>query len=347
MRHKIRLGGEGVVTLKQIAEACGMSVTQVSRALNGHSDVSERTRKRVNAAADALGYVKNIYAANLVSQTSNQIMVIIEGMEKDTNEAVSGNIFKLLQGISSAASKLGFEPINYLKNRHNAIDYVEFCRSRYASGVIVYGFNFDDKQFLALKDSSFPCVAVDILSEGKNNGCVVVNNVYYSQAAVSQMLDSGCRCVACIAGFEHAYVTVERMSGYAIALQAHGMKPNPELIRYADFDAEKAKKELSELLDTKPEIDGVFCMSDQMALGCLELLNERGLRVPQDVCLFGFDGMYLARFVTPPLSTVEQDFYEKGASAIRLLADIIQQKGKERTVVVPCKLCIRESSSPK
>ncbi len=336
-----------MATLKQIAEACGMSVTQVSRALNGHSDVSESTKQRVQDAAEALGYVKNIYAANLVSQTSNQIMVIIEGMEKDTNEAVSSNIFKLLQGISSAAGKLGFELVIHLKNRHNAIDYVDFCRSRYASGVIVYGFNFGDKQFLALQDSSFPCVAVDILSEGKTNGCVVVNNVYYSQAAVSQLLDVGCKCVACIAGFEHAYVTVERLSGYAIALQSHGVEVEHGLIRYADFDAEKAKGTLAELLEAHPKIDGVFCMSDQMALGCMELLHEVGLRVPQDVRVFGFDGMYLGRFVSPTLSTVEQDFYEKGTAAVRLLADIIHQKRKERTVVVPCKLCVRESSTAK
>ncbi len=333
-----------MVTIKEIAKVCGLSVTQVSRALNDHSDVSEKTKQIVREAAQKLGYVKNVYAANLVRQEFKQFMVIIEGLEGDLNEAVSSNIIRLLQGISTSASELGYEPLIYLKTRSNAVDFVDLCKSRCVSGAVVFGFNYDDSQYLALRNSAFPCVSVDIISESDSNGCVVVNNSFYAEQAVLQMLAEGSRRVACIAGFERSYVTLERLNGYNIALQTYGIQMDTDLVAYANFDERLAKNAMAGLLDRHPDIDAVFCMSDQMALGCIELLKERKIRIPKDVRVFGFDGMYLGNYTSPTLSTIEQDFFKKGHAAVRLLIDIIQQKGGERTIVIPCAVKVRQSS---
>lgn len=333
-----------MVTIKQISDYCGVSVTQVSRALNGYSDVKESTKKIVLAAAEKLGYIKNIYATRLANQTSNQIAVLIEGLESGVTDESSSNIFRLLQGINNASAKYDFEPLIYLKNASKPVDYVNFCTQRYISGVIVFGSNYNDPQFLALQNSSIPCVTIDIAVEGKNNGCVIVNDTYYANMAVSYLIRQGCKKIAVLCGFINSFVTMERLSGYRIALNSNNVAFDDNLVRYCDFDTKIAKDETASLLARYPDIDGFFCMSDQLAFGCMETVKNAGYGIPADIKVFGFDGLYISKLYHPPLSTIAQDFYIKGEEAVKLLYSISHNQDIKRTVVVPCEMIIREST---
>lgn len=333
-----------MVTIKQISDYCGVSVTQVSRALNGHSDVKESTKQIILAAAEKLGYVKNIYATRLANQTSNQIAVIIEGVESGVTDESSSNLFKLLQGINNASAKHDFEPLIYLKNTSKPIDYVQFCNQRYISGVIVFGSDYNNPQILALHDSTIPCITIDIAVEGKSNGCIIVNDTYYSNLAVSHLVKKGCKKIAVLCGFRNSFVTVERLSGYTIALITNKLTFNDELVRYCNFDTEMAKKETMSLLTQHPDIDGFFCMSDQLAFGCMETIKKMKFKIPEDIKVFGYDGLYISTLCQPPLSTIAQDFYIKGEEAVKLLYSIINEQDIKRTVVVPCEMKIRKST---
>jgi LacI family transcriptional regulator len=334
-----------MVTIKQISDYCGISVTQVSRALNGHSDVKESTRQIVLVAAEKLGYVKNIYATRLANQTSNQIAVIIEGVESGVTDESSGNLFKLLQGINNASAKLDFEPLIYLKNTSKPVDYVTFCTQRYISGVIVFGSDYNNPQLTALHNSSIPCVTIDISVEGKNNGCVIVNDTYYSNLAVSHLIEKGCKKIAVLCGFKDSFVTMQRLSGYTVALNTNKLSFDEKLVRYCNFDTETAKEETMSLLTQYMDIDGFFCMSDQLAFGCIETIKNMGLSIPENIKVFGFDGLYISTLFQPPLSTIAQDFYNKGEEAAKLLHSIINNSDIKRTVVIPCEMIIRKSTN--
>lgn len=329
-----------MVTLKEISSDCGISVTQVSRALNGYSDVSEETRTRVLESAQKLGYVKNIMASSLVKQNSNMIALIIEGAEVDqiTDTFVSPNIYHIELGVSEASLELGLEPLIYLKHRKQRMDYVAFCKQRYISGIILFGSDYDDPDRIALEQSGFPCVFIDIVTENDHCGCVVTNNSFYSKAAVDHMLERGCKKIAVIAGSPHAYVTHERLSGYQTALSIRNIPYHPDLICYADFNMDAARKATHSLLEQNPDIDGFFCMSDEMALACLEEVLALGKRVPEDIRIFGFDGNQYMQFVRPRLATIQQNFVQKGVLSIQLLHDIIQKHPGSHTLYVPCKL---------
>lgn len=329
-----------MVTLKEISANCGISVTQVSRALNGYSDVSEETRVRVLESAKKLGYVKNIMASSLVKQNSNMIALVIEGSEVDQNADTVGspNIYHIELGVSKASLELGLEPLIYLKHRQHRMDYVAFCKQRYISGIILFGSNYDDPDRIALEKSGFPCVFIDITTENESCGCVVTNNSYYSKMAVDHMLEHGCQKIAVIAGTAHAYVTHERLSGYQTALSIRNLPYLPELIYYANFNMDIARKATHLLLEKNPDIDGFFCMSDEMALACLEEITALGKKVPEDVRVFGFDGNQYIQLVHPRLATVQQDFTQKGFLSVQLLDDIIQKRPDSHTRYVPCRL---------
>lgn len=334
-----------MVTLKEISSDCGISVTQVSRALNGHSDVSEETRARVMASAQKLGYVKNIMASSLVKQQSNMIALVIEGSEVDqaSDVFVSPNIYHLELGVSEASQECGLEPLIYLKPRKQRMDYVAFCKQRYISGIILFGSDYDDPDRLALERSGFPCVFIDIAVENESSGCVVTNNSFYSKMAVDHMFERGCKKIAVIAGSSHSYVTHERLSGYQTSLSIRAVPYRPELICYADFNMDMARKAARSLLEKDADIDGFFCMSDEMALACLEEVTSLGKRIPEDIRIFGFDGNIYLRFVHPRLATIRQDFQQKGNLAIQLLENIIHKRPASHTLYVPCQMIVGET----
>lgn len=333
-----------MVTIKQISDYCNVSMTQVSRALNGHSDVKESTKKIVLEAAEKLGYVKNIYATRLANQTSNQIAVIIEGLESGVTDESSSNVFKLLQGINNASAKYDLEPLIYLKNESKPIDYIKFCSQRYISGVIIFGSDYNSSQLLTLQNSDIPCVTIDISAEGKSNGCVIVNDTYYAKLGVSHLIKQGCKKIAILCGFIDSFVTLERLSGYTMAIKTNNLIYDEDLVRYCDFNTELAKKETLSLLTQYPDIDGFFCMSDQLALGCMEAIKTKGIKIPEAIKVFGFDGLYISSISQPPLSTIAQDFYAKGEESVKLLHSIINNLDIKRTVVVPCEMIIRRST---
>ena len=133
------------------------------------------------------------------------------------------------------------------------------------------------------------------------------------------------------------------LMGYEMALKKSGIPVDESIIIKADFNLDKAYEETKKLIACHPEIDGLFCASDFMALGTLNALQEMGKNVPDKVSVFGSDGIVLGEYSNPPLSTVKQDNLRKGYSAARLLCGILSNSQQERTVVVPCEIVLRNS----
>lgn len=331
-----------MVSLKDVAMKSGVSVTQASRALNGYNDVSEKTKEKVRNAAKELKYAKNINAHILATKNSNQIAVIIYGIDNDKNSEPS-IIFNIIKGINRYAKENNYEAVVHL-NEDPELSYLSFCRQRGLMGVILFGVNYEDNNFKELMASDFPCVVIDIPVEGVNKGSVVVNNILYSMHATQKLLDRGCRHIAMLTGHGASMVEVERHSGYEMALKKAGINLDISLVVKAAFDSEKAYEQTKNLISKHAEIDGIFCASDFMALGAISAIREMNKKVPSDIAVFGFDGIALGGYTTPPLSTITQDNLRKGYSAARLLCDILNKRNEDaRTIVVPCEITLRGS----
>lgn len=330
-----------MVNLKDIAKECGVSLTQVSRALNDRDDVSEKTKILVRETADRMGYVKNINAQILATKESNQIALMIYGVDEDKNSEPS-IIYNIIKGVNRFAKENGLEAVVYL-NEDPKISYRSFCRQRGITGIILFGVNYEDENFKEIIASDFPCVVIDIPTEGKNKGSVVVNNIYYSMEATNQLIARGRKKIAMMCGHGYSMVDVERKAGYKMALENHNMPIDEEIIVFGDFDSEKAYDKTRELFKAHPDIDGIYCASDFMALGTIQALKEMGRKVPWDVSVFGFDGIMMGEFVNPALSTIRQNNLKKGYLAAKLLRDILEGEAETNTVVVPCEVVLRES----
>lgn len=330
-----------MVKLKDIAKECGISMTQVSRALNDRDDVSEETKILVRQTADRLGYVKNINAQILATKESNQIALMIYGVDRDKNSEPS-IIYNIIKGVNRFAKENGLEAVVYL-NENPEISYRTFCRQRGITGIILFGVNYEDQSYKEIIESDFPCVVIDIPAEGKNKGSVVVNNIYHSMEATNQIIKKGRKKIAMMCGHGHSMVDVERKAGYRMALENHNIPVVSDLIVYGDFDSDKAYEKTKELFTKYPDIDGIYCASDFMALGTIRALKDMGKKLPQDVSVFGFDGIMLGEFIKPALSTIKQNNLQKGYLAAKLLRDILNKEVESNTIVVPCDLVLRES----
>ena len=324
-----------MVRLREVADACGVSVTQASRALAGHADVSAATRARVEQAAARMGYVKNLAAHALSAKSSSQLAVVVPGLgAADENASF---LLGVMQGVNAFAAQNGYETVVHLVEK-SPDSYETYCRRRGVGGMILMNAPYDDPALRAVLGSNFPCVLIDVPAEGENKGCVLVNNAYYARRAVEELLARGRRNIAMLSGSRHSMVELERRAGYEAALHAAGLCVREELVVYGYFEYARAAEAVEALLRERPEVDGLFCASDLMALGAYGSLRAAGRKIGEDVSVFGFDGLPWGAYAAPPLATVVQDQRRKGWCAAKLLDGILRGEAGERTVLVPCAL---------
>lgn len=331
-----------MIGLKDVAVVCGVSEAQVSRALGDKPGVSEKTKQRIKETAESMGYVKNIYAQTLASGTSNQIVLVVNGLKEDKNRYSSSMILDVLRGLNDFVLDVGCELALHIVDENN-VSFLNFCNQRNIPGIVVCGMKYDNPQFQELVASDYPCVAIDIPIDGENKGCVLINNSFYTTSIVRKVIDRGRRRIAMITGHSHAVVTAERNSGYQAALMMNGIDYDASIVMSGDFDYDHSYDVTKQLISEHGDIDAIFCHSDIMALGCMKALQDMHIKVPREIAVVGFDGVVLGEFSTPTLSTVKQDNVKKGYAAGKLLYDILHDDVSEHTVMVPCEVVIRKS----
>ena len=327
-------------TLKDVAKASGVSLTQASRALNDYDDVSEQTKQKVRKAATGIGYVKNVNASRLALQSNNQISVVIYAFAS-SKHSEDNILIRMLNGIYGFAEEIGYDILPLFVSIKRPKSYLDYCKSRMIPGIIFIGARYDDAYFNELMDSDYPCVTIDTPARGRNKASVVIDDEKYSQAAVSEMIKRGYRRIGMINGHEYASVSIRRLQGYKSALLQNGLPFDESIVMDGGFMRDMAAGEARKLLGAK--VDAIFCASDIMAIGALEAVQSEGYNVPGDVGLFGFDGLLLTSFVKPNISTVVQDNYQKGYEAAKLLHSILQGKHYEPRKFIECELRIADS----
>lgn len=332
-------------TIKDIAREAGVSVTTVSRALNGYSDVNEKTRARIKKIAEELDYRPNALAKSLVMKKTRTIGVIISDLER--NNAKDSFSFEVLCGINVRANELDYDILLFSTNlnKQKQKNYSDLLRERNVDGAILQGLRIHDPYLKeVIERRKIPSVLIDIPVSGEWVGHVTTDNINGSRAAVQHLLSLGHRHIAMINGYEEASVSKERLSGYILALQEAGITYHPSYVYDGKFSEEGGGTSILRALEEHPEVTAVFCASDLMALGAIEALKETGRSVPGDISIVGYDDIPISSYCSPKLTTVWQDKYGMGYQAAQLVIDMLEGKEVVHTIVQNSSLIIREST---
>ncbi|WP_175989481.1 LacI family DNA-binding transcriptional regulator [Bacillus sp. Marseille-Q1617] len=334
-----------MTTIKDIARHAGVSVTTVSRALNGYSDVNENTRKRIAQVAKELNYSPNSLARSLVMKKSQTIGLLVSGF---TKESVKDNFMvEVLAGINEYVSGSDYDLVLFNTNssKQREKTYTQLCRERRVDGVIIQGIRTDDPYLKEVVDSDIPCVLVDIPLEAENVSHVTTDNVLGAEKAVKHLISLGHEKIGMINGHEFAFVSKERLQGYQKALQKANYEFNPDYVRVGEFTEERGRKAAYQLLSSHPEITALFCASDLMAIGAMSAARELELKVPEDVSIIGYDDILLASYVNPKLTTIAQNKFSLGYEAARLLIGLLNNQSETHRLLIKTELKERESTS--
>jgi DNA-binding LacI/PurR family transcriptional regulator len=293
------------VTLRDVAELAGVSSRTVSNVVNGYANVTERTRLRVQRAVDQLGYRPNVLARNLAQGRSGQIAVVVPYLD-------TPYFSELLQGIIRAARVQGY---NVLVDQTDGDPGHERMLISHGSHRLLFdGVIFSplglSQEDLADRDPTLPLV---ILGERVSDGTfdhVGIDDVAASRQATGHLLDLGRRRVAAIG--DQPYATGEaaqlRTRGFREAHEGRGLPVHEELIiRTPRFNRADGAGAMARLLDRPDPPDAVFCYSDLVALGAIHTLVSRGVRVPEDVAVIGYDDIEDGSYSNPTVSTISPD----------------------------------------
>ncbi|USK28196.1 LacI family transcriptional regulator [Bacillus sp. CMF21] len=334
-----------MTTIKDIAKAAGVSVTTVSRALNGYSDVNEKTRQKISRIAKELNYSPNTLARGLVMKKSRTIGMLVSGMDRVSPK--DNFTFEVLSGVNECISERDYDLVLFstTSTKQREKTYSQLCRERRVDGVILQGMKIDDPYLKEVVESDIPCMLIDIPIESNSVGYVTTDNVLGAKRAVQHLIDLGHTKIALINGHDQAYVSKQRLKGYLDALMEAKLEVKEDWIISGDFSEEKAELVTEKLLKEHPEITAVFCASDLMALGAMKSAKAAGIHVPEGLSVIGYDNILLAAYSNPALTTIAQNKFELGYQAANSLIDMLEEKSGSNVIILKTDLIIRESTT--
>jgi LacI family transcriptional regulator len=328
-----------MATIRDVAQAAGVSVATVSRVYNSSILVREETGLRVREAAARLGYVPHGGARSLITSRTNTIGVLLPDLY--------GEFFsEVIRGVDQAAQKQGYHLL--VSSSHDRRDAFEAAlrsmRGR-VDGLIVMWPEMDAETAVRNLPAGFPVVLLHFPVGPDAFDVITIANFDGARAMVRHFLDLGHRRIAIIKGAEGNFDAAERLRGYRDALASAGIPSSPALEAHGDFSEASGFVAIDQLLRGEPRPTAIFAANDAMAIGALSALRQAGLRVPQDVAVAGFDDIPIAQYLDPPLSSVHVDISALGERATLRLLDAVRDKERHvrRAETLPTTLMLRRS----
>jgi LacI family transcriptional regulator len=338
------------ITIRMLAEASGVSIGTVSRALNGYADVNPETRERIVRLARELDYTPAAAARSLKTQRSHVIGVFLDTGEGHP-DLQHPFFHEVLVGLKNTIGSGGYDLLLFASenpgNGYGAHSYLKRARHHNVEGVVLMGLDPEDPEVRRLVRSELATVGVDVALDGPATAFVISDNVDGASRAVRYFHSIGHRRIATITGMVETRTGSDRLRGYRQALQACGLAYRDEYVAYGDFYVESGRRAMADLLALDEPPTAVFAASDMMALGAIRAAGDAGLNVPADVSVIGFDDIQLADHMNPPLTTVRQDKAGLGAAAGSALVRLIDHDGVTKSTVLPVDLVRRGSTRPR
>lgn len=332
-----------MITIKDIAKEANVTPTTVSNVINGnHSKVSQKTIKKIQSIIDKHNYIPNLTARSLVNNASKIIGLIIPEHIYDPNNFLPNPFHsELLCGIEHTIQKNGY----YLMIRSitSIKDIQALLQTWNVDGVIILAINPDYYPKL-INISQIPMIFIDSYIDDSRVLNVGLEDKKGSYLATSHLLEKGHTKIGFISyEINHSGVVFERFKGYQQALQDQGVPFVEDYVFEIDSSIH-SHCNFHKLQSKLQEITAFFCTADWLAVELMDYLQSKKINIPDDISIIGFDDLYLARMVTPKLTTIRQNIIEKGIKATELVIQSIQQNEiKNRHIVLPVRLVERDS----
>ncbi|AOW20576.1 LacI family DNA-binding transcriptional regulator [Urechidicola croceus] len=336
------------VTIYDIAEKLKLSTSTISRALKDHHSISEKTIKKVKKTAEEMGYRPNTLAASLRSNKTKTIGVLISRINRPF-------ISSLISGIEETAQKAGYNVI--ITQSHDSYeDEVNMAKALYSSRVsgIICSLAMetrDTSHFKQFIDKNIPLVFVDRVPKRFDTYRVMIDNYSAGYKATKHLIEQGCTRIAHYAGSQFRNIYSERKRGYVDALIEHNLPVDEDLIiHFNTLSYEEGVMRTNKLLDLKNPPDGIFSANDTAAVSAIQCAKKRGLKVPEDVAVIGFNDDPIASIIDPGLSSITHPAVKMGqTSAKKILNHLKKSKKDDLTEItfLNTEVVVRESSKRK
>jgi DNA-binding LacI/PurR family transcriptional regulator len=335
------------ITSFDIAHRAGVSQSTVSRALRGSSLVNEETRRRIQAAVEELNYKVDKNASNLRRKHAGTLALLLFEDPTSDDSLINPFFLSMLGSITRACAQQGYDLlVSFQQLSHDW--HADYADTQKADGIILLGYG----DYLAYRDKLRKLAAQGTRSvrwgavlPDQPDVSIGCDNFQGGQAVTAHLLEHGCRRIAFLGDASSHYPEFfDRYRGYVAALQAAGLQADARLQVDAAESTEQAGHDaLQVLLQRGVPFDAVFAASDLIAIGAMRVLAERGIKVPEQVAMAGFDDIPMARFLNPPLTTVLQDTKLAGETLVDALLRLVRREPVE-TRRLPVKLVVRRSS---
>ncbi|MBE5910582.1 LacI family DNA-binding transcriptional regulator [Pseudobutyrivibrio sp.] len=312
-----------MVSLKDIAAECGVSIATVSKALNDHSDIGVETKNRIRKKANEMGYVPNAAAKSMKTNRTHNIGVLFMD---DANSGLQHDFFAgVLESFKKAVEKEGYD-ITFISNdrtRPGRSSYLNHARYRRFDGVIIANVHFDDPEVIELVNSDIPVVTINHIYN--DTTAILSDDVDGMTALVDFAIKNGHRKIAYIHGADSS-VTKSRLITFNQKMEEYGIDIPEGYVEESPYrDMHGAYETTLKLLEREDIPTCILYPDDYASYGGIRAINEKGLKVPEDISIIGYDGIRVARHIRPRLTTYRQNTDEMGTQAARNLIDLIER----------------------
>ncbi|NDL68375.1 LacI family DNA-binding transcriptional regulator [Anaerotalea alkaliphila] len=333
------------MTITDIARMADVSVATVSRVINKKDKgVGAGTRKRILEIVEAQGFQPSAVARGLATKKSKIIGLVVQDL-------LNPYYPRMVKGVEDEAGDRGYHVVLCDGNNSEPKELacLDFLKEHYVSGIIYNSFNIASEKVLdRFVLEGIPLVFIDAKAELPGSGCVYVDNEAAMHRMVGELLAMGHKRIGFMAGFD-SHSTRGRFKGYLRALEDNQIPMDPHLLVEGASTIESGCQAMEELLERNPwRMSAVVCCNDLMAIGALQALERRGIRVPEEISVAGFDDIEMSSVVKPRLTTISQPNYEMGRASARMLIEAIEsgdKKGMGNLVFDP-EMVFRESVAP-
>ncbi len=334
---------ESALTVEEIARAAGVSAMTVSRVLNGRPDVAPATRERIRQLVAERGYMRNRAAAALRRGRSGLIDLVDVSLDNSYH-------LKLIRGVEEYLEPTGYRMVLSATHGQSQRERQWLAKVLEGStdGAILMLTDARAAHFARLRQRNIPFVVVDHRGElGPDMPSVGATNFAGGRMATEHLLSLGHGRIGMIGGIPALGCSRERLSGYRDALEAAGTAFDPDLYREGDFEYASGYRATCALLELPTPPTAIFAANDVMAVAALKALHDRGVSVPAEVSVVGFDDVEIASWVIPSLTTIRQPLAEMGTFAATMLLQLIEGKPlASNRVELATELVVRESCAP-
>jgi LacI family transcriptional regulator len=336
-------------TIQDVARLAGVSIGTVSNALTGKRPVAKETHQRILDALKELNYQPNLLARGLVNQRSHVLSIVIA----ELHDLGFYGYSSALTGIQRKAEELGYSlMLNFVNGSTDKeiIATLDDIRAHRADGIIwaIHEIGRNRAWVKYIQADNYPPIVFLHMHSDPTLNVVSIDNQAGASLAVAHLIAKGCRTIGIITGPTDWWESQSRLAGWRQTLEQAGLESSTSLVVEGDWLAESGKNCMETLLDKRPDIDGVFACNDSMALGAIHTIRRRGLSVPEDLRMVGYDNTPEAASYWPPLTSVRQGLLQSGQIAVEALHQIIEkgntEKNEPRQYTIQPQLFVRESS---